>query len=527
MRSKAAQVCSELLFSAILLLLAGAYRFVKSIGGDSDDIRLLYEADRSDKESCLEQDECRFALGFALLSAAPLVICWNEHQYTRLTALYSAAKRFVLDLADPHETPSADLNGKFVCFSGRISGESTLQDEIFPFVKVENALLLVREIEIYQYVEVGSGDRVRLEERWCNVPKENPSDFPNKKNTVGNWAVFSNCDRMLSTGDTVFGENIRFGDNVAIFRAPSPSIGAFALPPSLLNEAFLGERHVHRLGELERVMISQGQWQDYDLRRIPNLSLPCNAVDTEGHPLRCFVSDSWVYDGDMSSIGTIRFKWRFVRPQSLTIAAEAVAPGRPCTDGYGLEGRKVDEPGALREMITKDWRSDFREELLSEETIMFESADESKWKVTPFSVFSKSWLPPFENKFLGRLWLYAPGNMSARRLFFKATVANACCALKVRFVAYVMLFAGWCLVFEPLTNLRVRQLRFLSPLLALAFGAAALVLATVCWTSCTALACISSHPFQSLLIMTATTIVLMLLLHKLDDDQLYDDDTAE
>jgi len=513
---------SDLLVSASLLLLAVVYRFVKETiqDDDGDDQRLLYRSHSSnnDDDRCLDDDNCRFALGFALLGAAPLLICWNEHQYARLTGLYHAAKHYVLELANPHETPPAELDGEFICFSGRISGECKLKDDLLPFVEVEHALLLAREIEIYQYIQVKHDDKYYLEERWCDFPQKDPSHFPDKTNPVGNWAAFSNANRMIATGDALFGESIQFGDNLVVFRAPIPSLGAFALPPSLLNEAFLGERHVHRLGELEKISRFQGHWQDYDVRRLPKLSLPCNATDTEGYPLRCFVNDSWVYDGGMKTIGTIRFKWRFVRPQSFTIAAELVAPGRPCTDGYGIEGRKVNEKGAMREMITNDWRSNFCGILLADGQKMFEPGDETKWKVTPFSVFSRSWIPPFRQKFLGRLWVFAPGRMTWRELFFKAQLANACCAFKVRFLAYGILFAGWCLVFEPLTNLRMRQLRFLTPLLALAFGTAALVLATVCWTSVTALACFSARPLESTLVVAATTIITMVLLRKLDDD---------
>ena len=494
-------------------------------GGDKEE-RWLYRSDED--SSCLEEAACRFALGFALLCAAPLVICWNECQQARLTALYNAAQRQCIELADPNATPSsAILDGKFVCFSGRLSGECTLRDDLFPFVRVERALLLIRIVEIYQYVEFskGKGEGYRLEEQWCKAPARDPPHFPQHENTTGNWAIFSDNDRMMRTGDTWFGEDISFGDNAVIFRAPNPSLGAFALPPSLMNQAFLGDRHVHRLGELEQIQRFQGHVQDYDTRRLPNIALPCNTADAGENPLNCFVSESLVYDGDKDSIGTLRFRWQFVRPQSWTIAAEAVAPGRPCTDGYGMEGRNVYEPGAMGEMIRKDWRSGFKESLLSEGTTLFEPNNKIKWKITPFSVFSRQWYPPFEENFLGRLWLHAPGRLSSRQLFFKATLANFCCALTVRFVTYLLLLCGWLLVFEPLTNLKRRPLRFLNPLLALAFGTAALVLATVCWTGCTALACLSARPFQSILVVAAAVCTLTLILHKLNGDE--SDDTTD
>lgn len=69
------------------------------------------------------------------------------------------------------------------------------------------------------------------------------------------------------------------------------------------------------------------------------------------------------------------------------------------------------------------------------------------WTVAPFSVKSQQRFPPYDEKSLGRLWLYSPGNLSSYELFRKAQREGSRCLWML-----LGLFIGWCLVFNPITK---------------------------------------------------------------------------
>lgn len=413
------------------------------------------------------------------------------------------------------------MNGKFVCFCGSLTAdETTLSDDLVPSIMVDNALLLVREIEIYQCIQKKKGDNYVLREEWCKFPQPDPFHFPKTKNFNGNWELFSDKTNMVDTGHTFNGVPIKFGDNVVVFRAPNTSIGAFAIPPELMNEAFLGERHVHRLGELELIKKSQGKLERFNLppfRRSNGNPLNRELMSPESVCL-CYNDGSFVYDGQINQNGTIRIQWRFAKPQDMTVVAEAVAPGRDCIAGYGSGLRNVKESGAMRKMIMQDLSFGFHDE---ESPLLWNKMQvgTNQWSVTPFSVTSKQWYPPYHTNYLGRLWLYAPGALSANEMFRRAHRASARCLWKVRGISYVALFVGWCLVFEPLSNIfRVSLLR---SLLSLTFATFAFVLATTCCLSCTAIARFTARPIQSLLLIATIWVVVVELSNKLDDQETF------
>lgn len=497
-----------LLVSTSLVLLAVVHRHLRTDEGDSaPSYRFLYESD--DNDNCLEDEFCRFTLGLVLLAVTPLIIFWNEHQHVRLETLYSTAKRDIHDLQSPKYFPSSDMDGKFVCFSGRLTGETTLSDDLFPCITVHNALLLVREIEIYQYIQKRKGKTYKLKEEWCKIPQPDPSKFPEKKNSNGNWELFADKSRMVNTGHKINGKPIEFGDNVVVFQAPSPSIGVFAIPPELMDEAFLGERHVHRLAELELIKESQGKWTTVELQKERNMNPQSLELVSEGVHY-CHRDGAFIYDGNKDRNGTIRLQWRFAKPQDMTVAAEAVPPGRTFLAGYSSMGRNIRERGTIVNMIMQDLSSGFEESpLLPKE----KQSKMDQWSVTPFSVKSTEWYPPYRDKFLGRLWLYAPGLFTSEQLFRRAYRASARCLWKVRRMSYVALFIGWCLVFEPLTN--IFRVPILRSLLSLTFASFAFVLATTCCLSCTAIARITARPMQSILLIVTIWVIVVEFSNKL------------
>ena len=509
---------SGISLAAILVSLAIVRRI---IAGESKQNqfarRQLYESD--DNKNCLDDEVCRFSLGLTLLCITPLLICWNEHQFVRLEKLYNAARRVVRDISSTVE-PSETIDGEFVCFNGRIQGEIMLHDDLFPMIKVDGALLLFREIEILQYVEIKRKDNFTLEKQWCKTPQVDPSHFTDKKNVNGNWTLFSDCNQMVSTGRTLNGDLIRFGDNLVTFRAPNPFIGAFRIPETLLDEMFQGERHVHRLGELELIRASQGKLETFKPGQYQNVQ--SQELVTEG-VYYCHVGDdSFVYDGDKETIGSIRLQWRYVKPQEITVAAEAVSPGRPHTMGYCSVSRNIHEPNAMRDMIWNDLTTGFVAMGNGKKMALLSSKEKDcvtndQWTVAPYAVMDQAGcLPPYREEFLGQLWLYNPDIVTSRDLFIRAFRASANCLWKVRSLSYIFLFFGWCLVFEPISN--VFRGSLLQSLLSLTFAVFAFVLATTCCLSWTALSRITARPVQSILIIVTVWAVTLEIAHLLPNN---------
>ena len=522
-----------LVLSSLLTFLAVVYYSLEQLVDEGaayhESHRQLYE---SDNGHCLEEAACRFTLGLFLLAFSPLLIYWNEHQFVRITDLYRAAKKHVKDLVRPAPL-GEETDGQFVCFSGTIKGGITLVDNLFPSITMDNALLLKREIEIYQHVTVSKGNKkTRLEQKWCNAPQKDPGKFPNVKNNNGNWHIFSNPTSLVSTGDTLHGEPIEFGDNIVVFRAPSPTIGAFALPPALMNEAFFGERNVQRLAELERIKSSQGKWVTFDLNQ--NKFSPRVEGGLMEQGIQCYRKGAYVYDGGETQVGTIRMRWHCALPQTRTIAAEAVAPGRRlnCRHDYSTPSHNIKQPGVKFQMILSDLnpkspsvaeslyprkeeeeeetqallhapKGDFADCLLQKKP----RANNPYWSVTPFPVTTTSWFSGNKETFLGELWLSDPGIMDSNELFISANRASSRCLWKTRGLSYIALFVGWCLVFEPLTN--IVHATFLEGLFSLAFATVAFVLATACCLSVTAVARFVVRPFESALIVASVWAVVL------------------
>jgi hypothetical protein len=382
----------------------------------------------------------------------------------------------------------------------------TLSDNLFPCIKVGSCLLLIREIEIFQHYEVSKKDGpTELKQKWFTAPQKDPNRFKDKKNPTGNWKLFADNTRMIKTGHTLGSEPIEFGDNVVAFRAPNIRLGDFTIPEAFMNEAFMGERYVHRLGELELIRESQGVSHKLQLGKLNPQS---TELIKEGI-YNAYSDGEYFYDGPRDEVGTIRLKWRFVKPQDMTIAAEAVAPGRACTAGYGPERVcNIQERKAIRGMIWKDLTSGFREDsplLLGTSDIDTKTIDH--WTVTPFPVDKEDFFPPHNETFLGRLWMHYPGRLTSSQLFRRAHQASSRCLWKVRALCYVALFLGWCLVFEPLTN--IFRVPLLQSLLSLFFATFAFVLSTSCCLTVTAISRITARPGQSILIIATVWVIVV------------------
>eukprot|EP00339_Tiarina_fusa_P026270 CAMPEP_0117036110 /NCGR_PEP_ID=MMETSP0472-20121206/25604_1 /TAXON_ID=693140 ORGANISM="Tiarina fusus, Strain LIS" /NCGR_SAMPLE_ID=MMETSP0472 /ASSEMBLY_ACC=CAM_ASM_000603 /LENGTH=571 /DNA_ID=CAMNT_0004745779 /DNA_START=161 /DNA_END=1873 /DNA_ORIENTATION=+ len=518
---------------------------------ENEEQRELYEKD-DDNKSCLEDDFCRATVGLMLICFAPIVICWNEKAHVRLEQLYEAGQRIIRELDNPFHVnvvgddgrdkddgdDSNTIDHQFVCMNGTLEGGTTLKDPLFPSsIRVDDALLLKREIEIFQYVQVGnSDDGYKLKERWCKLPQPDPDKFPEKKNPIGNWNLFGG-DKMLDTGHTLRGEPIRFKENVFVTRAPNPTLGAFAVPPALMDEGFLGIRNVYRLHEYQRIQESQGEWVNLfgptarpPVKKKPGRHL---VIETESPLAPPHVAcryqeqseDGYFFDGKPCTIGTIRIKWQFApAKQEVTIAAEAVSPDRASSAPLGYDGSggammlhdlSDSNPKKLQHMkdmimseVCQGGEEPTRDELQplfwagegyqcyfkkAAENKKFrsgsaperggsgteEEGSNTKWTLTPCEVFEPNCLPPYGNKFLGQLWLFAPGRLSSNQLFRKARNANDKCLWMVRALTYSMLLLGWMLLFGPLTRMFGPGI-FRSSLM-LAFGVVAAMLATSCW----------------------------------------------
>jgi len=504
------------------------------------------------------------ALGLTLLAFTPLVIFWNEHFHVKIAELYDAAQKAVCNVdvdcsgggagytygAVPKTSINDDLDAQFVCVSGKLQGGTTLRDPVFPSeIVVENALLLVREIEIYQYIE--SYDKRdgtwNLKKQWCKFPQPDLQHFKNKKNPIGNWNLLAG-DQMMDTGSTLNGEPIQFPEGICIFRASDVRLGNFVVPPSLMDEGFFGTRHVQRLHELQRLKDLQGTWTEM----VPRIQ--SSATVSHGHMSNGqYVYDGkYVYDGVQDGIGTIRMKWRYAPCQTVTIAAEAVSPGRVCMNGYGCRGQNLSDTNPnkyslMKKMILSDLfaerlqdngqlermvkgnvklerlKSDKVSNLLLNDVVEDQSCsgptfmvNSTHWTFSTFVVSTKrSWLPFFvesRDEYLGRLWLFAPGTLSASQLFRKAHWANDKMLWMLRGLTVLSLYIGWVLALDPLTDMF--GWGFLKTLMAFAVGLVAVFLATSCWTVCTALACITARPVQSILFVSCAFGIFVYLNHQ-------------
>jgi hypothetical protein len=512
-------------------------------GGASSDPhteRELYEHD--DEKSCLEEDFCRMTVGLVLICFAPLVICWNEHAHVRLEQLYRAAQRVIRELDNPFKIEDDDnLDRQFVCINGTLEGSTKLKDPLFPSsIQVDNALLLKREIEIFQYVQVkNSDDGYKVKERWCQLPRPDPDKFPEKKNPIGNWNLFGG-DHKFDTGHTLRGQPILHKENMFVTRAPHPTLGTFTIPPALMDEGFLGVRNVYRLHEYQRIKESQGKWMNFVTpataespqgiwknsaapRINDSVIVPENPdgeriwrTDMAQYVTCRHGSGGYFYDGEPSRIGTIRIKWQYAPTQEVTIAAEAVAPGRPSSQGYGsmvhnLSNANPKKIQHMKDMIiselfqaeaTKAEMQPLRTGAKANKELLACNGLEKnieKWTLTPFEVTEQKCLPPYGDKVLGQLWLFAPGRLAAWQLFRNAHGANDKCLWVVRGMTYLMLLIGWMLLFGPLTRLFGPGI--FRSILMFAFGMVAVILSTSCWITFSALACCTARPARSTLIL--------------------------
>lgn len=171
-----------------------------------------------------------------------------------------------------------------------------------------------------------------------------------------------------------------------------------------------------------------------------------------------------MYDGPQDQVGTIRIHRRAVRSQDLTVVAELVAPGRSYLDGYGKSGVHHARDGfsissmishaTNKSMISHDLASIF----LEDDPLLLAGTDGTicprHWTVTPFCVVKEEWFPRRSKQVLGRLWLYSPGCWTPSQMFQKAHNASSQFSWKVRGTCYMALLVGWCLTFEPISNIR-------------------------------------------------------------------------
>ncbi|CAB9505471.1 expressed unknown protein [Seminavis robusta] len=477
-----------------------------------------YERDDDDKR-CLESDGCRMTVGFFLLLVLPLLICWNEHTHTRLAKLYKVAKQHIRNITAPPgngyefdaPVPPFVSDGEFVCCSGLLGGAELLQDNLFPTIKVESALLLKREIEIYQYREYKSDNStMEIEEVWSSKPLPDPRKHKDKKNPVGNWNIFS-ASETVDTGDTFQGEKIEFGDNLVVQRASNPVLEAplpLSVPTALVDEAFFPTRNVYRLREFGRLKDFQGTWQE---KFVPAGPVTVNK-ETYGNlvfPPECFAMGKYVYDGDPDTVGTIRMSWAYALPQDMTVAAELVEPGRECLASYGCKLHRMNRGGLLG-VLGKV--GTIKKELLEGESAPLMSKSDmhtnfDMWTLTPFQVTGTSVAACGEEKFLGQLWMIAPGLMNAQQLFSRASWANDKSLFAYRALTHVLLYVGWMLILSTPVRM-VFGTGVVASVLSAGLMVVGFVLATSCWVTVSALACCTARPLRSTLLV-ATVLVFL------------------
>ena len=123
--------------------------------------------------------------------------------------------------------------------------------------------------------------------------------------------------------------------------------------------------------------------------------------------------------------------------------------------------------------------------------------EDARWTVTPHHVFERFLCC---ETFLGRLWLFAPGELSTKELFAMAIKAENRCTCHVRVATMLLLYVGWLYLFSPLTE-TLRWIPF-GDLVSYAVFFVAFVLASTCWASTTALVWLVVHPVEAALTLT-------------------------
>ena len=462
--------------------------------------RMLYESDDDDECGQL----CGFLFGGFLVIVTPLIIYWNERQHVKLIRHYRAAQRVAkpVDAAAPPD----DCDGSLVSFSGLVTGGASLTDAVVPSVMESDALLLMRSIEILQWKEESEGEKHN--KKWTAKKEWFDSPQPDCKHTCcvnpsGHWAAFSS-EQLVATGRKSGGASVQFGDGQTVVRAPAPHIDGFDLPPALMDEMFVGRKHLHRLHQLQLILQAQGEWEDVTLDSGPKPV--CVATDSDGKPIALSTAS---YDGETyfetegpsgpDSVGTIRIKWRVAKPQLFTILAEAVKPGRAYTGTYGTDGFSFADKESVVQHFKDELfeRDEVRAPLNRKESSagakLMHPAD-ARWAVTPYHVFERFFCC---QTFLGRLWLFAPGELSQKELFDMAIKAENKCTCNMRIVTMLLLYVGWLLLFSPLAEV-AKWIPF-GFLVSYALFFAAFVLASTCWASITALSWFVVHPVAATL----------------------------
>ena len=481
----------RLLLVALSALPASAYHLRGS--------RELYAHDDDDDDGDLGP-----LFGLFLVVVTPLIIYWNERQHVKLIRHYRAARR-VATPVDAAAPPDA-CDGALVCFSGMVEGGAALTDAVVPAVSVGDALLLMRSAEILQWEEYSTGGKKNktwhVRSKWFDAPQPD-CKHTRRTNPSGNWAVFSSED-LLATRHNRKGASIQFGDSQTVFRAPAPHVGGFDLPPALMDEMFVGPKHLHRLHQLELIQAAQGEWMDVPVH---TLGEGCAATGADGKPIALAVARyggrTYLRDGDGSdAAGTVRMSWRVAKPQLFTVLAEAVKPGRAYTGTYGSDGFTVSDPEAVVRHFTDELlgRDEVHAPLTrqaSEPARKLAHPKDARWAVTPHHVFERFLCC---ETFLGRLWLFAPGELSTKELFAMAIKAENRCTCHVRVATMLLLYVGWLYLFSPLTE-TLRWIPF-GDLVSYAVFFVAFVLASTCWASTTALVWLVVHPVEAALTLT-------------------------
>ena len=253
------------------------------------------------------------------------------------------------------------------------------------------------------------------------------------------------------------GASVQFGDGQTVFRAPAPHVGGFDLPPALMDEMFVGAKHLHRLHQLELIQAAQGEWQDVPVHA---LGEGCAATGADGKPVALAVAryggKAYLRDGDGSdAAGTIRMSWRVAKPQLFTVLAEAVKPGRAYTGTWhGSDGFTVSDPEAVVHALhgrTPRARRGARAAHAAGVGAGPKAAAPEGRALGRHAAPRLRALLCCET-FLGRLWLFAPGELSTKELFAMAIKAENRCTCHVRVATMLLLYVGWLYLFSPLTE---------------------------------------------------------------------------
>ena len=505
--------------------------------------RLLYATDDDGDCSAF----CEMLFGLFILIVTPVIIYWNERQHVKIMRHYAAAQRVVKTIDDPNAPPE-DCDGKLVCFSGALKGAAALTDVAVPSITVDDALLLSREVEIMQWHEEKGHDKKWVaKKKWFRCPQPD-CKHTGMANSIGNWQAFTG-DTMLSTGHKQGGADIYFGDDQTIFRAPKPFIGNFDLNEKLMDEMFVGTKHLHRIHQLLLVKEMQGTWSNVPLDQ----PIKCIATDTLGASIQLnrSIGDSveaasqhsntagtliHALDGNPLHVGTIRIHWRVAKQQQFTILAEAVKPGRSYTGTYGTDGFNIQDGAEVKRRFNEELherdevRAPLNRKASSAGAKLVHPAD-ARWALTPFHVLDRPLVPCLkgvsvggfvldealtEGPFLGRLWMFGPGDLRSNELFRKMYNAEQACACVMRATTLILLYLGWLLLFSPLTTF-ARWIPF-GFLVTYAVWAACAVLASTCWVSLTALMWFVVHPIATTLTLAAFWGLYLYLCNTAPDD---------